>query len=76
MNTIRFYRPRADGDVEVALVRCTQAHGARRKGNKFIGYMRHVEDHMLKRGWTRKKLKPGAIRATGIAAAVHRALSA
>ena len=76
MNTIKFYRPRADGDVEVSLVRCTQARGARRKGNKFIGYMRHVEDYMLKRGWTRRRLKPGAIRSTGIASAVRRALAA
>ncbi len=86
MNLVTFYRPRNDGNVDVARVKVSQPSldtlmGVKKYGNarpqkRQLPTVREIEDHMLRQGWTRERLKPGAIRKQGIVAAVRRALAA
>lgn len=59
MNTIKFFRLQMDGSVQTAYVRCTQpqTRGYHKGYVRRLPVVRQAEDMMLRRGWTRHRLK-------------------
>ncbi len=84
MNIVKYYKRRADGQVEVAMVKVKQSSPARMAELRVRGFhkigdcIRSTDKIMLGRGFTRERLKPDVpdFKPSRMARSVHAAARA